>query len=128
MMDFTVKFIDAMGMGRKIPLAVWGYSLGAGTAVSLLAHYPERIWKLVAVAPAFYETLDDQFADQIRQDPRKVHAWETVPDCQHFFTIVSVFIKKILLLSLNGFYGEVWFHNVWLRTRRVTLADSPNNW
>ena len=96
--DYALAFVEAVGLGKtsetKTPLNLFGYSMGGAICFQMLAQKsPGTYRSAVLLAPALENTMDDDFNALSTKDPRKVHGWETLPECKEFFTT-----------SAGGFY------------------------
>ena len=58
----------------------------SATSTRYLADYGAEVSKAILMAPAFFETMDDGFAELFQQDPTQVHGWETFEQLKTFFT------------------------------------------
>ena len=91
LLDYTLAFVEATGLGKnnetKIPLSMIGYSLGGGMCLEMLARQPPDTYrKVLLLAPALKETICDDFLKLVDENPRKVHGWETLEECEGFYT------------------------------------------
>mmetsp|Transcript_7964 Transcript_7964/g.10665 ORF Transcript_7964/g.10665 Transcript_7964/m.10665 type:complete len:353 (-) Transcript_7964:1755-2813(-) len=88
--NYVWTFIEALGMGQNgVPLSLCGYSLGGNPCLRVLHEHPEKINKVVLIAPAFPETRDSNFIELGTKDPRKIHCWQSLEEVRHFGTAVA---------------------------------------
>lgn len=84
--QYTLAFTKAVGMGEKnnVPLNLFGYSLGGNICMRYLHQHPDQINSVVLLAPAFPETLDNDFIRLGEENPRLIHGWETLDEARGF--------------------------------------------
>ena len=120
--DYVLAVLDALQLHQFILV---GYSLGGATGIEIAARVPERLVRLVAIAPpvaAGYELLyPDMFVDlsSIDTSPevaRRTFAWETVDEMEDCWALMG-FPKG----SLPRFFLRM------LAYRRATTY-APGHW
>ena len=73
-------------LGILEPIDLLGYSLGGGISTKYALAHPQRIHRMILLAPFFYETVTDEFAKKFdSKDWRSIHAWERLSEMEHFF-------------------------------------------
>ena len=118
------ELADALGLcaSNSPPLHLYGYSLGAGIAVRVVAsktRLASRVRSVVAVAPAFFEILDEHYRTECLSG-RVGHAFETSEDARAFFLACGVHdavrpSTKVVMTALayqNAVLGAGYFSNL----------------
>ena len=96
-LDFAARGVDrsafvehleqsrvALGLDEAFDLL--GYSLGGGVALAYALAHPERVRRLVLVAPFVHDVATPAFAGVLqRAEWRSVHAWESLDELKHFY-------------------------------------------
>ena len=84
MAEHLERMRTALGITEAFDLL--GYSLGGSIAAQYVAARPDRVNRLLLLAPYFYETACDSFQARFDAlDWRSIHGWETFDEMTHFF-------------------------------------------
>ena len=84
MADYLERFREVMMLEDAFDLI--GYSLGGGIATEYAIRYPQRLRRLVLLAPYFYELATDAFTEALDSDRlQSIHGWETFSEMENFF-------------------------------------------
>jgi len=119
--EYALAFIQAVGMGQNgVPLSLCGYSLGGNPCLRVLLEHPEKIDKVVLIAPAFPETRDSNFIELGRNDPRRIHAWQSLEEARFFAKSICGCHEGHLVTYDAALRG-------WVRQRRKTYGKHDLN-
>ena len=84
MADYLERFREVLRL--EDPFDLIGYSLGGGIATEYAIRYPQRLRRLVLLAPYFYELATDAFVEAVDSDRlQTIHGWETFDEMKNFF-------------------------------------------
>ena len=84
MAHYVEHVLQALDVKETIDLI--GYSMGGGIAAHYVQDYPQRLNRLVLLAPYFYELATDAFIKALDSgDWSSIHGWETLAQMKQFF-------------------------------------------
>lgn len=91
--EYLRAFTEAVGLddgaNKSTSVSLCGYSLGGNPCMRYLHKHPDRVDKVVLLAPAFPQTFNDDFVKLGRKNPRLIHAWQTLDEARSFATTIA---------------------------------------
>lgn len=84
--QLIVGLLSKLGVSPQNKADILGYSLGGSIVGRLLLSRGDMFRKKVLLAPAFFECIDQDFAELAAARPRQVHAYETLDEAKLAFS------------------------------------------
>jgi pimeloyl-ACP methyl ester carboxylesterase len=83
--QYTLRFADAIGLNT--PFDTLGYSYGGGLGALIQHQQPERVRKLILIAPFLLSLSTQDFLQMLAEGRwREIHGWESYEEMVGFFS------------------------------------------